>query len=135
MNHKISDPLPINTSRFTLEELQTCLAKISKQNTSGSNNVPTMLLKDHNFHTKLLYFSNERLKWNKPSAFSKSNVITIPKKGDLSQPSKCWGITLTSIASKLCNSLLLNRISKQILRGNQNGFRKGTSTLYHRYWL
>ena len=27
-NHKVSDPLPINTNQFTLEELQTCLAKM-----------------------------------------------------------------------------------------------------------
>ena len=30
-NHNVSDPLPINTSQFTLEELRTCLAKMSKQ--------------------------------------------------------------------------------------------------------
>ena len=28
--NKVSDPFPINTSQFTLEELQTCLAKTSK---------------------------------------------------------------------------------------------------------
>ena len=59
-------------------------------------------------------------------------MITIPKKGDLSQPSNYRGITLTSIASKVYNSLLLNHISKHlepILRRNRNGFRKGKSTL------
>ena len=91
-----------------------------------------MLWKDHNFHTKLLYFCNETLGGYKQSAFLKSNMITIPKKGDLSQPSNYRGITLTSIASKVYNSLLLNHISKHlepILRRNRNGFRKGKSTL------
>ena len=91
-----------------------------------------MLWKDHNFHIKLFYFCNETLEGNKPSAFSKSNMITILKKGDLSQPSSYRGITLTSIASKVYNSLLLTGISKHmepILRRNQNGFCKGGSTL------
>ena len=132
MNHKVSNPLPSNTIQFMSEELQTCLAKMSKQKTSAPDNIPTMLWKDHNFHTKPLYFCNETLEINKPSAFSKSNVITIPKKVDLSQPSNYRGITLTSNAPKVYNFLQLNRISKHlepILRRTQNGFRRGRSTL------
>ena len=55
-NHKVSDPLPINASQFTLEELQTCLAKMSKQKTSGPDNTPTMLWKHHklSFRTVIL---------------------------------------------------------------------------------
>ena len=131
-NHKVSDPLPIKTNQMTLEELQACLAKMSKLKDPGPNKILTMLWKDHNFHTELLYFSNETLEGNEPSVFSKSNMITIPKKGDLSQPSNYKGITLTSITSKICNSLLLNCISKHlepILRRNQNRFQKGRSTL------
>ena len=59
-------------------------------------------------------------------------MITIPKKGCLSQPSNYRGITLTSISSKVYNLLLLNRISKHlepILRENPNGYRKGPSNL------
>ena len=65
---------------MTLEELQACLAKMSKLKDPGPNKIPTMLWKDHNFHTKLLYFSNETLEGNEPSVFSKLNMITIPKK-------------------------------------------------------
>ena len=104
-NHKVSDPLPINTTQFTLEELLTCLAKMSKQKPSGPDNIPTMLWKDHNFHTKLLYFCNETLEGNKPLPFSKSNMISMPKKVDLSQPLNYRGITLTSIVSKVYNFL------------------------------
>ena len=59
-------------------------------------------------------------------------MITIPKKGCLSQPSNYRGITLTSISSKVYNLLLLNRISKHLepmLRENPNGYRKGPSNL------
>ena len=59
-------------------------------------------------------------------------MITIPKKGDLSQSSNYRSITLTSIISKVYNSFLLNHISKHlepILRKNQNRFCKARSTL------
>ena len=65
-NHKVSDPVSINTSQLTLEELQTCLAKTSQQKASGADDVPTMLWKDHNFHNKLLYFCDETPEGNKP---------------------------------------------------------------------
>ena len=45
--------------------------------------------------------------------------------------SSCWGITLTSIAAKIYNALLRNRIEPKIdniLRKNQNGFRRNRST-------
>ena len=58
-------------------------------------------------------------------------MFTIAKKGDLQNPNNYRGITLSTIASKNYNSLLLNRLSKYmepILRRNQKGFRKGRST-------
>ena len=104
---------------------------MSKQKTSDPDNIPTMLWKDHNFRTELLYFCNETER-NKVSVFSKSNIITILRKGDLSQTLNYRSITLTSITSKVYSSLLVNCISKHlepILRRNQNGFHKGRSTL------
>ena len=53
-------------------------------------------------------------------------------KGDLGITKNYRGITLTSIASKIYNSLLLNRIQpsiEKVLRKNQNGFRKERSTV------
>ena len=55
-----------------------------------------------------------------------------PKKGDLKLPSNYREITLTAISAKIYNFLLLNRVSEHIepiLRRDQNGFRKGRSTL------
>ena len=43
-----------------------------------------------------------------------------PKKGDLRLPKNYWGITLTSIAAKIYNALLRNRIDPKI----DNIFRK-----------
>ena len=54
-----------------------------------------------------------------------------PKKGDLGLTKNYRGITLTSIAAKIYNALLRNRIEPKIdniLRKNQNGFRRNRST-------
>ena len=131
-NHKISDPLPINTRPFTLKEIQDCLAKVSNTKTPGPDNIPAILWKHPMFHELLLYFCNETFEGNKPESFSKSCILPIPKKGDLQNPQNYRGITLSAIASNIYNSLILNRIAAHldpILRPNQNGFRKGRSTL------
>ena len=59
------------------------------------------------------------------------NLSTSFKKGDLGLAKNYRGITLTSIAAKICNTLLRNRIEPKIdiiLRKNQNGFRRNRST-------
>ena len=58
--------------------------------------------------------------------------MPFPKKADLGQTSNYRGITLTSIAAKIYNALLLNQIQPEmenILRRNQYGFRKGSLTI------
>ena len=61
----------------------------------------------------------------------KGCIPAFPKKGDLGWAKNYRGITLTSIAAKIYNALLRNRIEPKIdniLRKNQNGFRRNTST-------
>ena len=61
----------------------------------------------------------------------KGCILPFPKKGDLGLAKNYWGITLTSIAAKIYNALLQNRIEPKIdniLRKNQNGFRRNRST-------
>ena len=58
-------------------------------------------------------------------------ILPFPKKGDLGLAKNYRGITLTSIAAKIYNALLRNRIEPKIdniLRKNQNGFRRNKST-------
>ena len=58
-------------------------------------------------------------------------ILPFPKKGDLGLAKNYRGITLTSIAAKIYNALLRNRIEPKIdniLRKNQNGFRRNRST-------
>ena len=61
----------------------------------------------------------------------KGCILPFPKKGDLGLAKNYRGITLTSIAAKIYNALLRKRIEakiENILRKNQNGFRKNWST-------
>ena len=61
----------------------------------------------------------------------KGCILPFPKKGDLGLAKNYRGITLTSIAAKIYNALLRNRIQPKInniLRKNQNGFRRNRST-------
>jgi hypothetical protein len=56
----------------------------------------------------------------------------MPKKGDLSLATNYRGISLMPIAAKIYNKMILNRLIPHVeplLRDNQNGFRKGRSTL------
>ena len=61
----------------------------------------------------------------------KGCILPFPKKGDLGLAKNYRGITLTSIAAKIYNALLWNRIEPKIdniLRKNQNGFWRNRST-------
>ena len=61
----------------------------------------------------------------------KGCILPFPKKGDLGLAKNYQGITLISIAAKIYNALLRNRIEPKIdniLRKNQNGFRRNRST-------
>ena len=61
----------------------------------------------------------------------KGCILPFPKKGDLGLAKNYRGKTLTSIAAKIYNALIRNRIEPKIdniLRKNQNGFRRNRST-------
>ena len=61
----------------------------------------------------------------------KGCILPFPKKGDLGLAKNYRGITLTSIAAKIYNAQLQNRIEPKIdniLWKNQNGFRRNRST-------
>ena len=58
-------------------------------------------------------------------------ILPFPKKGDLELAKIYRGITLATLAAKIYNALLRNRIElkiENILRKNQNGFRRNRST-------
>ena len=61
----------------------------------------------------------------------KGCILPFPKKDDLGLAKNYRGITLTSIAAKIYNAILRNRVEPKIdntLRKNQNGFRRNRYT-------
>ena len=61
-------------------------------------------------------------------------MLPLPKSGDLSLTANYRGISLSSMAAKLVNKMILNRLQPKIgknLRPNQNGIRPGRSTTSH----
>ena len=127
--------LPIETGAFTAEELQAVLRKLSNGKASGLDEIPAEVWKSGSFNNILLDICNGTLlRGEKPQEWSLSGIVPIPKKGDLSKASNYRGISLTSIAAKIFNRLILNRIRPHIeplLRPNQNGFRAERSTTSH----
>ena len=61
----------------------------------------------------------------------KGCILPFPKKGEIGLAKNYRGITFTSIVAKIYHALLLNHIEPKIdniLRKNQNGFRRNRST-------
>ena len=87
--------------------------------------------KTRQFDDILLWHCNAVYNQNPIDRWTKGCILPFPKKGDLGSVKNYRGITLASIAAKIYNALLRNRIVPQIdkiLRKNQNGLRRNRST-------
>ena len=87
--------------------------------------------KTRQFDDILLRHGNTVYNQNPIDRWTKGCILPFTRKGDLGLAKNYRDITLTSIAAKIYNALLRNRIVPQInkiLRKNQNGFRRNRST-------
>ena len=129
---QVSNTLNIPTGKFTIAELNQVLKNV-KNKALGPDKIPAVLWKDPIFHQLLIDLCNFASENHiSPSIWLQSQIIPIPKKGDLTIPTNYRGISLLPIAAKIYNKLILNRLRPKIepiLRKNQNGFRPGRSTL------
>ena len=83
--------------------------------------------KTRQFDDILLQHCNAVYNQNLIDRWMKGCIHSFSKKGDLRLAKNYRGITLTSIAAKIYNALLRNRIESKIdniLRKNKNGFRR-----------
>ena len=130
---KVAETLNISTKNFTIKELLKVTDHLPKKKKTGSDNIPPIIWKDPQFHEQLLELCNHVLNtFDAPQLWLNSEIVPLPKKGNLTLQQNYRGISLTQIAAKIYNKLLLNRIFpavNPILRRNQNGFRKGRSTI------
>ena len=127
----ISKQLDIKLGPFTQEELDSVLRKIKSRKAAGLDKIPPEVWKTRQFEDILLRHCNAVYNQNPMDRWMKGFILPIPKKGDLGSTENDRGITLTSIAAKIYNALLRSRIEPKIdniLRKNQNGFRRNRST-------
>ena len=127
----ISKQLDIKLGPFTQEELDLVLRKIKNRKAAGLDEIPPEVWKTRQFDDILLRHCNAVYNQNPIDRWTKGCILPFPKKGDLGLAKNYRGITLTSIAAKIYNALLRNRIEPKIdniLRKNQNGFRRNRST-------
>ena len=127
----ISKQLDIKLGPFTQEELDLVLRKIKNRKAAGLDEIPPEVWKTRQFDDILLRHCNAVYNQNPIDRWMKGCILPFPKKGDLGLAKNYRGITLTSIAAKIYNALLRNRIEPKIdniLRKNQNGFRRNRST-------
>ena len=128
----VEGTLPINTEDFTKEELLTCIKSFKNGKAAGLDDIPVEVWKTEALTEPLLNVCNKTFHGDKPKIWGKSGLKPLPKKGDLGNTGNYRGISLTVIASKISNKMLLQRIRphlEPILRMNQNGFRPNRSTL------
>ena len=127
----ISKQLDIKLGPFTQEELDSVLRKIRNRKAAGLDEIPLEVWKTRQFDYILLRHCNAVYNQNPIDRWMKGCILPFPKKGELGLAKNYRGITLTSIAAKIHNALLRNRIEPKIdniLRKNQNGFRRNRST-------
>ena len=133
-NHRIiRKQLDIKLRPFTLEELDSVLRKIKNRKAAGLDEIPPEVWKTRKFDDILLRHCNAVYNQNLIDIWMKGCILPIPKKGDLGLAKNCRGITFTSVAAKIYNALLRNRIEPtidNILMNNQNGFRRNRSTTW-----
>ena len=127
----ISKQLDIKLGPFTQEEPDSILRKIKNRKAAGLDEIPPEVWKTRQFDDILLRHCNAVYDQNPIDRWMKGCILPFPKKGNLGLARNYWGITLTSIAAKIYNALLQNRIEPKIdniLRKNQNSFRRNRST-------
>ena len=99
--------------------------------TAGLHELPPDVWETRQFDDRLLRHCDAVYNQNPIDRWMKRGIPTFPKNGDVGLVKNYRGITLTSIAAKIYNALLWNRIEPKfdnILRKKQNGFRRNRST-------
>ena len=130
--HRGFDALPTKTGDFTVMKLRKAIKSTQGSNTTGLDGIPAGVWKLECFNDQLLDVCNRAYHGDIPDMWQKGAVLSFPKKGDLGSTSNYRGITLMAVGAKVYNRIPLDRLRPHIdpkLRNNQNGFRKGRSTV------
>ena len=108
-----TEDLNISCGRISKEEIKRALNKLNLCSAPGINNIPSDVLKaDISAATDVLYNLLNEV-WDKeeiPTEWKTGVLVTIPKKGNLSECKNWRGITLLSVPSKIICCIILDKI-------------------------
>ncbi|CAH1244514.1 Hypp7329 [Branchiostoma lanceolatum] len=125
MNNNIScDP-------FSQNEVDIALKQMKPGKAPGLDGLPLEVWQLPKTSERLTFFCNQTLAGHRPPEWGRAGIVPVPKKGNLTLPDNYRGISLTQVAAKVYNRLILNRLRPfidKLLRPNQNGFRPSRST-------
>ena len=121
----ISNQLEIKLEPFTQEELDSVLRKIKNRKAAGLDEIHPEVWKTRQFDNILLRHCNAVYNQNPIDRWMNGCILPSSKKGDLGLAKNYQGMTLKSIAAKIYNALLRNRIEPKI----DNILRKKTNWL------
>ena len=125
-----NEDLNINCGRISKEEIKRAIKKLKLGKAPGIDNIPYDVLKaDIGATTDVLYSVLNEI-WDKeeiPTEWKTGMLVTIPKKGNLSECKNWRGIMLLSVPSKIICRIILDKK----LRKEQAGFRKDKSCTNH----
>ncbi len=129
-----SDHCDISTKNISLAEVIRAIDSLKRNRAPGPDYAMTAeVLKDGGKFIRAQLHTICQLVYSEchaPTQWTSSLIIPLPKKGNLQLMTNYRGISLMSIAAKVYNRVLLNRIRDpidKILRKNQAGFRVGRS--------
>ena len=132
---KVFDIFPqISYGDFSRNEVDVALKQMKNGKAPGLGGIPPEVWKLPKIRKILRSFCNETYHGNRPDEWGISAITPIPKKGNLKLTDNYRGISLTQVAAKVYNQLLLHRIRPtidEVLSPNQNGFRTDRSTAAH----
>ena len=131
-----------NHLQSTRHKTRTVYARTRKnknRKATSFDEIPLEVWKTKKFDNIMLWYCNSVYNQNIIDRGAKGCILPLPKKGEPEIAKNCRGITLTSIAAKIYNALLLNCIEpeiEKILWKNQNGFQRkqSISQISVEYW-
>ena len=101
----------IDNTEFTIKEYLVAKKQVKEGKAPGEDGMTAEVFKRCDIDQIVLRFANKILmEHEKPDQLSILNIVTVPKKGDLSITGNYRGISLASITTKLVNRMILNRI-------------------------
>ena len=121
---------------FSTRVVRQTLLKLDVKKATGPDGIPPIVLRKCAPELAPILSRLFRLSYSVgtlPTPWKHAHVFPVPKKGDKSNPSNYRPIALTSVLSKIMESIINKRLlsfleSSNLLSDHQYGFRRGRST-------